>query len=71
MTSGESVGYELVGGGYALLGIAFIGCGYWRQQVTERALVEGRFVPFDGHVPLVFTVAGLVLGAATLLAIVI
>jgi putative membrane protein len=71
LTSGESVGYELVGGGYALLGIAFIGYGYWRQQVMERALVEGHFVPFDGRAPLVFTVAGIVLGVATLLAIVI
>ena len=71
LTSGESVGYELVGGGYALLGIAFIGYGHWRQQVMERALVEGRFVPFDGRAPLVFTVAGIVLGVATLLAILI
>jgi hypothetical protein len=45
--------------------------GYWRQQVMERALVEGRFVPFDGRAALAFTVAGIVLGFATLLAIVV
>jgi putative membrane protein len=71
LTSSESVGYEFVGGGYALLGVAFIGYGYWRQQVMERALVEGRFVPFDGRAALAFTVAGIVLGLATLVAIVV
>jgi putative membrane protein len=70
LTSGKSVGYELVGSGYALLGIAFIGYGYYRQQLMERALVEGRFVPFDRRVALAFSVAGIVLGFATLLAIV-
>lgn len=71
LTSGGSVGYEIVGAGYALLGIAFIGYGYWRQQVIERALVEGRFVPFDGRAALAFTLAGILLGLATLVVIVV
>ena len=71
LTSGESVGYELVGAGYALLGIAFIGYGYRRQQVMEQALLDGRFVPFDARAALAFTVAGIVLGVATLVAIVV
>ena len=39
--------------------------------LMERALVEGHFVPFDGRALLVSTVAVIVLGVATLLAIVI
>jgi putative membrane protein len=70
LTSGRSLGYEVVGVGYTLLGIGFIGYGFWRQQVMERALLEGRFVPFDRRAALVFTVAGVALGLATLVVIV-
>jgi len=69
LTSGRSIGYEIVGVGYALLGIAFIGYGFWRQRVLETALLEGRFVPFDLHAALGFTIAGVALGLATLVVI--
>lgn len=69
LTSGRSIGYEIVGVGYALLGIAFIGYGFWRQQMMEKALLEGRFVPFDRKAAFGFTVAGIVLGLATLVVI--
>ena len=70
LTSGRSIGYEVVGVGYALLGIAFIAYGYWRQRILEQALDEGRFVPFDGRAALAFTVATAALGVATLFVIV-
>jgi len=66
LTSGRSIGYEIVGVGYAILGIAFIGYGFWRQQVLEKALLEGRFVAFDLRAALAFTIGGVVLGLATL-----
>jgi len=53
-----------------VLGIAFIGYGFWRQQVMEKALLEGRFVPFDHRAALGFTLAGVALGIATLVVIV-
>ena len=48
-----------------------MGYGYRRQHVTERALAEGRFAPFDNRAALGFTLAGIVLGLATLASILV
>ena len=69
LTHGSTVGYELVGVGYALLGVAFIGYAFLRQQQQERALDEGRFVPFGRTAAVVFTIAGLLLGGATVIVV--
>jgi putative membrane protein len=71
LTGGSSVGYEIVGVGYALLGVAFIAYGFRRQHEQERALLEGRFVPFERTAALAFAVAGLVLGLATVVVVVV
>lgn len=65
LTSGASAAYEVVGVGYTLLGLAFVGYGYRRQRLMETALLEGRFVPFDSRAALAFTIAGGALGVAT------
>lgn len=70
LTAGRSIGYELLGVGYGLLGVAFIGYGYWRQRVMEGAMAEGGFVPFHDRASLAFAVAGVLLGIATVVAIV-
>ncbi len=70
LTSGSSAGYEVVGVGYALLGIAFIAYGLFRHQQMESALLEGRFAPFGRGAALGFTAAGVVLGAATVVVVV-
>jgi uncharacterized membrane protein YidH (DUF202 family) len=71
LTGGSAVGYELIGVGYALLGIAFIVYGYARERRMETALREGRFVEFSGTAVAAFTIAGVVLGGATVLAVLI
>ncbi len=38
--------------------------------MMERALLDGRFVPFDHRAALGFTLAGVALGIATLVVIV-
>jgi len=70
LTGGSSTGYEIVGVGYALLGIAFIAYGFRRQLLLEKALLEGRFVPFGTTAAAAFTVGGVVLGVATLVVVV-
>jgi putative membrane protein len=71
LTDGRTIGYEIVGVGYAVLGIAFMAYGYRRQHVMERALSEGRFVPFERWAAIGFTAAGVVLGLATLVVIIV
>jgi len=71
LTGGSSAGYHVVGVGYALLGVAFIGYGFWRQQAQEQAIREGRFVPFGNAAALVFAVAGIVLGLATIVVVIV
>jgi uncharacterized membrane protein YidH (DUF202 family) len=72
LTSNErALGYELVGVAYVLLGVAFVAYGFVRQHMLERALAEGRYIPFGNLAALSFTIAGIALGAATLVIIVI
>jgi len=69
-SSPSSAGYEAVGVGYALLGIAFLAYGFHRQRHQEAGLLEGRFVPFAPGAALVFALAGIALGIATVIAVV-
>jgi putative membrane protein len=66
LSSGAAWPYELLGVGYALLGLAFIGYGYRRQQAVEAALRRGEWAPFDPRVAATLTGAGILLGAATI-----
>ena len=71
LTGGSTYGYEVVGVGYALLGVAFIAYGFRRQHAQEQALLEGRFVPFERTAALFFAIAGIVLGVATIVVVVV
>jgi inner membrane protein YidH len=66
LSEGAAWPYQLLGGGYTLLGFAFILYGQRRQLEVERSLQRGEWAPLDGRVALGLTVAGAVLGAATM-----
>lgn len=70
LTGGSTIGYEVVGVGYALLGIAFLAYGLHRQREQEASLVDGRFVPFGPGAALAFAIAGIVLGIATIVVVI-
>jgi putative membrane protein len=70
LSDGASWPYQLLGGGYTLLGFAFILYGQRRQLEVDRSLRRGEWAPLDGRVALGLTVAGAVLGAATLLVVI-
>ena len=58
--------YQVVGAGFALLGIGCIVYALRRERQVETALTRGEFVPPDRIWTMVMTVGGVVLGAFTL-----
>jgi putative membrane protein len=63
--------YEVVGAGFAVLGVVFLALGYARTRTVEQALDRGEFVPLGPRLPLTLLVAGLALGVATILIVVL
>jgi putative membrane protein len=66
LSGGEQWPYVVLGSGFAILALAFIGYGWLRQRELERALDEGRYAPLDARASLALTAAGLLLGLGTL-----
>jgi putative membrane protein len=61
--------YELLGAGFALLGVAFVAYGWARHRAVDRALADGRYAPPSGLAVAGFTVGGLLLGLGVLLVV--
>jgi putative membrane protein len=59
--------YEVVGAGFAAIGIVVLGVGYTRTRAVEEALDRGGFAPLGSRLPLLLSVAGAALGVATFL----
>jgi putative membrane protein len=66
LSSGAAWPYEALGVGYALLGVVFIVYGHRRQQAVEAAVACGEWAPLDTRMVTAVTLAGVVLGAATI-----
>jgi putative membrane protein len=70
LSSGASWPYELLGVGYSLLGIVFIAYAHRRQSAVEAAVRRGEWAPLEPRVAAALTAVGIVLGAATIAALV-
>lgn len=70
LTSGSLWPYELVGVAFSVLGAVFIAYAYRRQRQVEEALSRGDYSAFESGPAFAFSLAGLVLGLATVLLIV-
>jgi inner membrane protein YidH len=57
--------YEVIGIGFAVLGLFFLGYGYVRQRRVEEALARGEYAPLDDSVALALAAIGVLLGVAT------
>ena len=62
--------YLCVGVGFALLGVTFLGYGFTRQRLVERALAHGHYMPPDQRFLASLTAIGVLLGLALLLIVV-
>ena len=58
--------YEVVGAGFAVLGVACIVNAYQREREIDRALQEGRFAYMDPRSTMFLTALGVILGLLTL-----
>ena len=59
----------MIGIAFALVGVMFVGYGYVRQKQVDEAIARGDYAPFDMRAALVFAALGIVLGLATIVAI--
>jgi inner membrane protein YidH len=59
--------YQVIGAGFALIGLGCMVYGLRRERQVEAALMRGEFVPPDRTWTLVMTTAGVILGVFTLL----
>ena len=57
--------YAILGAGYGVLGIVFVGYAIIRQHVVERSLAAGRFQPASLAFLAALAVFGVALGIAT------
>jgi putative membrane protein len=71
VTGAKSWPYQILGAGFAMIGVAFIVYGYVRQRTVEAALREGKFAPLDVRVSLALTAATTVLGVATVVLVLV
>jgi putative membrane protein len=66
LSSGASWPYEVLGVGFALVGLLFIAYGYLRQKQVEEALARGDYAPFESRAGLLFAALGVLLGLGTI-----
>ena len=70
LTGGSAWPYAAIGVAFGLAGVAFIAYGYVRQKQVDEALARGDYAPLDDRAAIVFAVAGLLLGLATIVLVI-
>jgi inner membrane protein YidH len=69
LTEGAATAFVVLGAAYAVLGLVFIVFALLRARAVERALARGEFAPLDDRVAAGLTGLGVLLGAATVLVV--
>jgi len=70
LSGGTTWPYAVIGAGYAVVGVAMIAYAEVRHRRLGEALSEGRYAHLEDVALRCFTVAGIVLGVATVVMIV-
>jgi inner membrane protein YidH len=63
--------YQILGAGFALLGVLCVGYGFYRERAVEAAIARGEFATADARATLGLTALALVLGVMTMVLIAI
>jgi putative membrane protein len=71
LTNGTAWPFEVIGVAFALVGIGFITQALVRQRQVEAALDRGDYSPLPDRTAWTFAVAGVLLGLATILLVVV
>ena len=71
VTGGTRWPYELLGAGYAVVGVLFVAYGLRRQRSVEAALDRGEFQGTEGRFLAVLAGLGLLLGMCTLVLVLV
>jgi putative membrane protein len=69
LSAGATWPFVLLGTGYSLLGLVFIVYGEYRRRAVEGAIARGEWALLSARDAAAMTGAGVVLGAATILAL--
>jgi uncharacterized membrane protein YidH (DUF202 family) len=67
VSNGARWPYEVVGAGFAAIGVLLLWIGYSRTRAVEQALERGEFAPLGNRLPLALLIGGAALGVATFL----
>jgi putative membrane protein len=71
LSEGSRWPFVVLGVGFAILAVLFIGYGVRRYQEVERALARGDFAPLDVRVAAILGLLGVVLAILTMIAVVV
>jgi len=71
LSEGPNWPFEVVGIGFAVVGVVFVTYGYVRHRAVEAALARGDYTSLSNQAAFVFAALGALLGVATLLLVVL
>ena len=70
LSKGTTWPYTVLGAGFAIIGVVFIGYAFMRQRAVHNAVMKGDFEQLDERFLAGVTVFGVVLGAAVLILVI-
>ena len=71
LSEGSTWPLQLLGIGFGVVGLLFIGYAHVRQRRVEHALARGGYAPFGARAGLVFALLGVLLGIGTIAVVVL
>ena len=66
LSGGPNWPYEVIGVAFGVVGVAFVGYGYIREQAVDAALARGEYARLPNRAALIFAALGVLLGLATI-----